>query len=504
MDRLKAQIWRFLPEEKKFLHKIYSKFIDDHANIWREAENLDLARLRYILFVIIKLFYEEHKHLNDISQFDQQEFNKAVRELISNPDAFLQKAQKAQIKAIDRLGVERWFNAFRKDMERINGIIERYESRNPAANEAIKSIEFFEKDFDDFKRSRLNPDIFYESLNPFGTIEKLHTFSSGVEHGRFCVLKFDNSGVSGALGETIKYSFLKNFFRQFFPKITFFDEMPQKEQVKSQRKSRVISTRVIDFNELRNRRAQGDKSYFPEIDHDDFSRIYGYSMIQMKPFDLVFPAKESVSKVRERIEEEIGFKGKLVVTSLSDTGQIQNLIKCADYFSDAKIIVVQGIGIHYGFVLYAFEKEVLFRGLGSRFVNWDIPPGHLRNLYGVGNYAFVHYNKNKLEPIACGMPAITTEEYRNPSKNPNFIIDKVLERYGFIRILQSPDARDVLVAMVTNELLRDINKEVSEDENRKGIPSLKQETQRILNAMMVSYERERSYMGRFFGAIKRR
>jgi len=139
MDRLKARIWRFLPEEKKFLHKIYLKFIDDHANIWREAENLDLARLRYILFVIVKLFYEEHKHLTDISQIDQQEFNRAVRELIADPDALLQKTQKAQIKAIDRLGVERWFNAFRKDIEKLNQIIIGYE-RDRAAREFMTPI----------------------------------------------------------------------------------------------------------------------------------------------------------------------------------------------------------------------------------------------------------------------------------------------------------------------------------------------------------------------------
>ena len=127
MDRLKARILRFLPEEKKFLHQIYSKFIDDHAYLWSEVENLDLEKLRYVLSVIIKLFYEEHKHLSDISQIDQQEFNRAVRELIANPDALMQKAQKAQIKAIDRLGVERWFNAFRKDIEKINEVLEKDE-----------------------------------------------------------------------------------------------------------------------------------------------------------------------------------------------------------------------------------------------------------------------------------------------------------------------------------------------------------------------------------------
>ena len=56
------------------------------------------------------------------------------------------------------------------------------------------------------------------------------------------------------------------------------------------------------------------------------------------------------------------------------------------------------------------------------------------------------------------MPAITTEEYRDSSKNSNFIIDKVLERYGLIKILQSPTSRDNSIVMVTDELLRDIIK----------------------------------------------
>ena len=107
MNRLKAQILRFLPEEKKFLYQIYSKFLDDHAYLWEEVEKEDISKLRYILMAIIKLFYEEHKNLRDVSQIDQQEFNKAVRELISNPDALMQKAQASQIKAINRLGLER-------------------------------------------------------------------------------------------------------------------------------------------------------------------------------------------------------------------------------------------------------------------------------------------------------------------------------------------------------------------------------------------------------------
>ncbi|MBI2652744.1 hypothetical protein HYX00_04735 [Candidatus Woesearchaeota archaeon] len=130
MNRLKAKILRFLPEEKKFLNQIYSKFIDDHAYLWSEVENEDIPKLRYILMVIIKLFYEEHKNLHDVSKIDQQEFNKAVRDLIASPNALMQKAQSAQIKVIDRLGVERWFNAFREDIGRVNQIINKYEQKS--------------------------------------------------------------------------------------------------------------------------------------------------------------------------------------------------------------------------------------------------------------------------------------------------------------------------------------------------------------------------------------
>jgi hypothetical protein len=129
MQALKATIFRFLPEEKKFLHKIYSKFIDDHSYLWSEAENLDLAKLRHILLVIIKLFYEEHKSLNDISQIDQQEFNRVVRELINDPDALLQRARAAQIMEIEHTGLEAWFNAFKRDIEKINQIIQKYANK---------------------------------------------------------------------------------------------------------------------------------------------------------------------------------------------------------------------------------------------------------------------------------------------------------------------------------------------------------------------------------------
>ncbi len=142
MNRLKARILRFLPEERKFLNQIYSKLIDDHSYLWSEVEDKDLAKLRYILMVIIKLFYEEHKHLHDVSQIDQQEFNRAVKELISNPDALMQKAKSAQIKAIDRLGLERWFNAFRKDIEKINQIIQKYEQAQTIQSREIEPMVF--------------------------------------------------------------------------------------------------------------------------------------------------------------------------------------------------------------------------------------------------------------------------------------------------------------------------------------------------------------------------
>ncbi len=145
MERLKKQILEFLEEDKKVLHKIYAKWIDDHAYLWTEFEDLD--KLRHILLVIIKLFYEEHKQLHDVNAVDYKEFRREFRELIANPDALLQKAQKAQIKEIEKLGPERWFDIFKIYIEEINGIIERYDSGTASQDKHKSNADTLEEEF---------------------------------------------------------------------------------------------------------------------------------------------------------------------------------------------------------------------------------------------------------------------------------------------------------------------------------------------------------------------
>jgi len=125
MKEIAEQIQDLLPRERQFLHRIYSKVLEDYAYVWDEFE--DTGKLRQILLVIMKLFIEEHKELRDLSQVDQQEFKNAFRELISNPDALLQSGRKNQIRAIEGLSIEEWIKKVRSDINTINGIIERYE-----------------------------------------------------------------------------------------------------------------------------------------------------------------------------------------------------------------------------------------------------------------------------------------------------------------------------------------------------------------------------------------
>lgn len=82
MNQLSMQIQELLPREKQFLRKIYAEVIEDYSYLWVEIE--DIARLRQILLIIIKLFIEEHKGLQDLSQIDQQKFKEVFREMISN------------------------------------------------------------------------------------------------------------------------------------------------------------------------------------------------------------------------------------------------------------------------------------------------------------------------------------------------------------------------------------------------------------------------------------
>lgn len=134
MDTLKGQIKRFLDEEKELLdeekeilHRIYTRFLEDHAYLWEEFE--DVGKLRHVLIVIIKLFYYEHKQLGDLSKIDQDKFNKAVRAFFSLKPYYsgLLDEKTAFIKEVENLGPERWFQAFDKDIQTINGIIEKYD-----------------------------------------------------------------------------------------------------------------------------------------------------------------------------------------------------------------------------------------------------------------------------------------------------------------------------------------------------------------------------------------
>ncbi|MEK6946588.1 MAG: hypothetical protein AABX32_03190 [Nanoarchaeota archaeon] len=127
MQRLKQQILELLDKDKKDLHKIYARWVEDHAYLWEEFE--DLEKLRELLLVIIKLFYHEHRQLQDINKVDYEEFRKDVRELLSNHNSLLQKARKAQVEEIEFFGLERWFEIFRKDIDKLNEIIERYEQK---------------------------------------------------------------------------------------------------------------------------------------------------------------------------------------------------------------------------------------------------------------------------------------------------------------------------------------------------------------------------------------
>ena len=352
----------------------------------------------------------------------------------------------------------------------------------------ITNIELDETTLGTLERMRINPDFFYNAINSFKTPEELENFSESINQGEYCVLKFDNIN-SGALGEAIKYNFLKSFFRKYFPKLRFFDELERKDQQKAEKQGAIISTRAIDFKELQNRRATGDKSYFPEITDPDISKIDGYSMIQMKPLDIVFPTKESAAKLRETVEQQINFHGTIIVTSLSNSEQIPDLIKCAQQFPEAKILVVQGTSFHDAFSIDKFEKDVKSANMQGHFVSFYVPPGNLRYLYSIGDYAFVPYNKNKLEPAACEVPIITTKEFDDESKNSNIVLDKVLDEAGLIQTLDSNQIEKKSDVKLTNDLLYRLVEENTKDEKEKGIPGLKDETQRIFAAMKDIYSK---------------
>ncbi len=102
---------------------------EDYSYLWEELEDLD--KLRQVFLLIVRLFFEEHKNLGDLNQIDKEKFKKAFRQLISDPNALLQKTRKSQIKEIEGLGIEQWFKRFWKDIMAIDDIIKKYEKLTP-------------------------------------------------------------------------------------------------------------------------------------------------------------------------------------------------------------------------------------------------------------------------------------------------------------------------------------------------------------------------------------
>ena len=85
---LHNQILQLLPKEKQVMHEVYTEVIRDYSYLWEMFP--DLLKLRSIILLIVRLFVEEHEHLQDIGSIDKAQFKKSFKSLISDYNALSQ------------------------------------------------------------------------------------------------------------------------------------------------------------------------------------------------------------------------------------------------------------------------------------------------------------------------------------------------------------------------------------------------------------------------------
>lgn len=157
MKIILEEIYKIVSEDKAILRELYNDAVSDYSFLWEEYKNLE--KLREIMLKLIRLFYEEHKDLTDLSKIDNIQFKRDFRELFSNQDAILQKTKLRQFAIMEDLDLKQWFDKLRVDIAEINEIILKYEQKDK--DFAIKIIERYHtegiNDITDYDTGQVHP-----------------------------------------------------------------------------------------------------------------------------------------------------------------------------------------------------------------------------------------------------------------------------------------------------------------------------------------------------------
>ncbi|MFC1691560.1 N-acetylmuramoyl-L-alanine amidase [Nanoarchaeota archaeon] len=92
----------------------------DIGNLWKDIEYL--IGMQEVLSVIVKLFLARHP-IQTFSENEKKLFYEDVKNLLGNKDSLLQRTKEAQIREIEQLGVENWFERYEKFLSYLNYMI---------------------------------------------------------------------------------------------------------------------------------------------------------------------------------------------------------------------------------------------------------------------------------------------------------------------------------------------------------------------------------------------
>ena len=137
-------IKRFYSIEKSIEEKILNGIKEDRSydlgKIWEDGNLKNLKKLDNLLIILLKIMKQEKILIDRITNYD---LLKSLYTLVGDKNSLLKRAKKAQIKEIEELGPENWFNEFKGQIGLLNTSLEKI----------IRTNSFSRRDF--LKRSAL-------------------------------------------------------------------------------------------------------------------------------------------------------------------------------------------------------------------------------------------------------------------------------------------------------------------------------------------------------------
>lgn len=119
-ERLKRFVRTAIRLESRILMRLKEGDKYDVGKIWDESILADLKKLDKLLVVLLRILNKEGNLYDNLSN---DEILRHLHKLVSERDSLLRRSQAAQIKEIDRVGVQEWFQEYSEEIRHLNELL---------------------------------------------------------------------------------------------------------------------------------------------------------------------------------------------------------------------------------------------------------------------------------------------------------------------------------------------------------------------------------------------